>query len=136
MRVLIDTCVIVDALQDRQPFAGDARSVFLAVANRAFIGCITAKAVTDIHYLTRRLLHSEERTRDILRKLFSLFDVVDTLGLDCIQAAQSRIADYEDAVMAETALRISADYIVTRNLRDYSRSTIPVLSPAELLAML
>ena len=58
------------------------------------------------------------------------------LGRDCIQALQSRIADYEDAVMAETALWISADYIVTRNLRDYSRSPVPVLSPAELPAIL
>lgn len=136
MRVLVDTCVILDALQDRHPFAQDARAIFLAVANRAFVGCIAAKAVTDIHYITRRLLHSEEKTRTLLRKLFSLFDVVDTLGLDCIQAAQSRMPDYEDAVMSETAHRISADYIVTRNLRDYSKSKVPVLSPPELLRLL
>ena len=36
MRALIDTCVIIDALQNREPFAEDAQKIFLAVANKRF----------------------------------------------------------------------------------------------------
>ena len=47
MRAVIDTCVIIDALQDREPFAQDAEQIILACANRRCMGLVTAKAVTD-----------------------------------------------------------------------------------------
>ena len=50
MRAVIDTCVIVDALQSREPFCKDAQSIFLLCANRQFEGFLTAKAITDIYY--------------------------------------------------------------------------------------
>ena len=52
MRVLIDTCVVVDVLQSREPFVADSQKIFILAANQQFIGCITAKSVTDIYYLT------------------------------------------------------------------------------------
>ena len=69
MRAVIDTCVIVDALQSREPFCEDAQAVFLLAANRQFEGFLTAKAVTDIYYLTHRKTHSDPETRDVLTKL-------------------------------------------------------------------
>ncbi|MBO4438679.1 MAG: PIN domain-containing protein [Spirochaetaceae bacterium] len=136
MKILVDTCVIIDALQNRQPFASDAQKLFLAVANRNCTACISAKAVTDIYYITHRQTHSDEQTRIILKKLFSLFDVVDTFGIDCINAVTSQMGDYEDAVMSETAERNSIDYIVTRNIKDYSKSKVQVITPTVLLGLL
>ena len=133
MRALIDTCVIVDALQSREPFAADAQKIFLLAANQQYIGCITAKSATDIYYLTHRLTHDDKSSRSVLSRLFQLFEVVDTAGIDCRRAIPSEVSDYEDAVMIETALRIEADCIVTRNTRDYSRSPVPVYSPEELI---
>jgi len=52
------------------------------------------------------------------------------LAEDCKKAFFSETSDYEDAVMIETAKRIKADVIVTRNLRDYKKETaIPVMEP-------
>ena len=89
MRALIDTCVIIDALQNREPFAEDAQKIFLAVANKRFSGCITAKSSTDIYYLIHRLTHSDKETRKILSKLFTLFEVLDSAGIDCRKALSS-----------------------------------------------
>ena len=130
MRALIDTCVIVDALQSREPFKKDAEAVFL------FDAYITAKSVTDIYYLTHKITHSDSDTRKILTNLFVLFEPLDTNGLDCRKAVSSEIPDYEDAVMVETAIRSEMDCIVTRNVRDYSKSTVPVYQPPEFLSMI
>ena len=62
MRVLIDTCIIIDALQSRVPFAEAAQKIFIHSANKQFEGYITAKSVTDIYYLTHRLTHSDAET--------------------------------------------------------------------------
>ena len=133
MRALIDTCVVIDALQSREGFEKDAQNIFLAAANNAFLGYITAKAVTDIYYLMHRYTHSDKMSRDTLNKLFTLFDVLDTSGIDCRKAVPSPISDFEDAVMTETAIRSEVDCIVTRNTEDFAKSPVPVLSPKKFL---
>lgn len=126
----------MDAVQNRAPFAAGAKKIFRKAAMNRFIGCITAKASTDIYYLTHRCTHSDKDTRVILTKLFALFDVLDTAALDCKKAVSSSVADYEDAVMIETAVSNGIDYIVTRNAKDYKASPIPVLSSDTFLQML
>lgn len=133
MRALIDTCVIIDALQNREPFAQEAQQIFFTVANKHATGYISAKSVLDIYYLTHRSTHSDEATRKILKTLLGLFDILDTTQLDCRQALSSDISDYEDAVMCETAKRCDVDCIVTRNQKDYAKSEVTVYSPAEFL---
>lgn len=132
---MIDTCVIVDALQSREPFCKEAQAIFLLCANRQFEGFLTAKAITDIYYLTHRQTHSDKSTRNILTKLCALFGLLDTTALDIRKAISAEVSDFEDAVMIETAVRSGADCIVTRNAKDYTKSPIPVYSPAEFLAL-
>ncbi len=136
MTAVIDTCVIVDVLQNREPFSEDALKIFLAVSNRQFRGVLTAKSITDIFYILRRSLHNEAETRNCLNKLFILFDVEDTFAADCKYALSSETKDYEDAVMIETAKRIGANCIVTRNQKDCAVCKLPVYSPAEFLEIL
>lgn len=136
MKAVIDTCVIVDALQCREPFCKDAMSIFLLCANRQFDGLLTAKAITDIYYLTRRQTHSDKETREILTKLCTLFGLLDTTALDIRKAITAETSDFEDAVMIETAIRSGTDCIVTRNTRDYAQAKLPVYTPAEFLKLL
>lgn len=136
MNALIDTCVIIDALQKREPFWEDAADLFLRAANRQFVGYITAKSATDIYYLTHRQTHSDSSTREILTKLFQLFEIADTAAIDCKRALSSDTSDFEDGVMIETALRIGADCIITRNIKDYKKVAVDVLEPAAFLQIL
>ena len=136
MKILLDTNVIIDALQSRTPWAGDAQQIFLLVAANEVTGFITAKAVTDIHYIMHHHLHDEKRTRDALQKLLELFDLLDTTGTDCRKALLAPTTDYEDAVMIETAVRSGIDCIVTRNSKDYSLSSVPVYTPDAFLKTL
>ena len=133
MKALIDTCVIVDVLQSREPFCEKAQTLFLAAANNQFTGCMTAKSATDIYYLTHRFTHDDKASRAVLNKLFMLFEVLDTAGMDCRHAIPSPVSDFEDAIMIETAKRTDANCIVTRNERDYSLSPVPVFSPTKFL---
>ena len=136
MKAVIDTCVIVDVLQSRKPFCDDAQTIFLLSANHQFEGFLTAKSITDIYYLTHRQTHSDQATRDIISKLCTLFDLLDTTDMDIRNAISSEVSDFEDAVMIETAVRSGSDCIITRNTKDYSRSPIPVYTPAEFIHLL
>ncbi len=136
MRVLLDTCVIIDVLQHREPFWSDAYTLFLEIANHHADGFVTAKSLTDIYYLTHRLTHDNKETRKVISTILIPFDLLDTSAMDCRRALSSDLSDYEDAVMVETALRSGMDCIVTRNQRDYVKAPLPVYSPAEFLEQL
>ncbi len=131
MKVLFDTNVIIDAMQSRTPWSADAQKLFLKVAANEINGCITANAVTDIHYLMHKYLHDEARTRKVLEKLFELFEILDTTDADCRSALFSSTTDYEDAVMIETAVRSGVDCIITRNKEDFNHSPVRVCTSAE-----
>ena len=135
MTVLIDTCIILDALQERKPFDTNAKDIINKVAKREIEGFITAKSITDIYYLYMRSTRNKDKTVEAIKKLFSVFIVVDTLAEDCYKACSSRIKDYEDAVMEQTAIRMHLDSIVTRNLKDYRSSNVKIFSPEEFCAM-
>lgn len=133
MRILLDTCIILDVLQKREPFVKDAQEIFRGAALNQFIGCISAKSCTDIYYLAYKCLHSNHEARVILGQLFTLFTVLDTTAKDCQEALCLDMKDYEDAVMIQTAVNNKIDCIVTRNFKDYKNSTVPVLSPSDFL---
>ena len=138
MRVLLDTNIIVDVLQRRNPWFDNGAAIFRAIAKRSIIGCITAKQVADIHFFSRKQFKGEqnvdEKARLIISKLFQLFELVDTLGVDCKNALVIRNKDYEDAVLIESAVRSNVDCIITRNKEHFMLSPIQVYSPEEFLA--
>ena len=136
MRVVIDTCMIVDALQAREPFYQDAQSIFLLCANQQFEGFLTAKSITDIYHLTHRQTHSAQAARDVLSKLCALFGLLDTTELDIRKAIFSEISDFADAVMVETAMRSDMDGIVTRNTEDYKKAPLSVYAPSDFVKLL
>ena len=136
MKVLLDTCVVIDALQERVPFDEDAKKIFLLCANEQFIGYITAKSSTDIYYLMHKVTHNNEQSRFCLNQLFLLFECLDTTGIDCKRALASPVSDYENAVMIESATNSKIDFIITRNEHDFSHSIIPIISPHEFIKMI
>ncbi len=135
MRILLDTCIIIDVFQHREPFWEDSYHVMLAIANRHGEGFLTAKSFTDLYYLTHRATHNDKETRKILSTLLVPLALLDTAGIDCRKALSLEVGDYEDAVMIETAQREGLDCIVTRNQKDYARSPVPVYTPEEFLRL-
>ena len=131
MKVIIDTNVIIDALQSRKGFLEDAGWVLLKASD--YDGYIVASSVTDIFYIHNRFLHDKDRTRKCLIDLFKVFDVLDTTREDCRNALRSDIPDFEDAVLVEAAMREGIEAIVTRNQKDFEKSPVKIYSPEEFL---
>ena len=114
MKVLIDTNVVLDVLCNRQAFSADSEAVFKLCEVNKISGYLSALSIPNIIYIMRKELEPE-RTKEILTKLMLIFHV---------------------AVQSVCASRIHADYIVTRNLRDFSESKVPAIAPSELLKRL
>ena len=134
MRVLLDTNIIIDALQSREGFLEDARDILIYSAD--YDGYLTASSIADIFYLQRRFFRNREKATQNLLDLLKLFCIVDTTAEDCKNALRGGAPDFEDAVMVESALREGIDLVVTRNIKDFEGFSIRVCSPAEFLSLL
>ena len=135
MTVLLDTNIIMDALQERQPFDIEAKEILLRSQNREFSCCFTANAAADIFYLYSKA-RGIKTARAAFDFLLATYKVVSVTHEDCIAAMSLSIEDFEDALVVQCAQKANADYIVTRDeplLRD--DTPIKTISPKEFLAL-
>ena len=133
MKLLIDTNVILDILLKREPFFEDSYQAIRTAIDNNDECYISVTAATDIFYILRKALQSAEQAKEYLGSLARLAEFTDVLAVDALDALSSEVADYEDAVVEAVADRIGADYILTRNVKDYLNAKIPAVTPTELL---
>lgn len=131
MRVLIDTNIVLDFLQEREPFAENAARLFERIDNREIEGFIAATTITNIYYIVRRAA-GVVVAQDAITQILSELNIcaVDRDVLE--QALALNFQDFEDAVQYVCALVHGVDVIVTRDATGFVSAEIPVVLPEEL----
>lgn len=132
MKVLIDTNIILDVLCNRKEFVEDSAKVFKLCEVKKVTGCISALSIPNIVYIMRKELDTE-KVKEILEKLSLIFEIADLKADDLKRASTLDFKDYEDAIQSTQASRIKANYIITRNIKDYNKSKVMAIKPSELI---
>ena len=133
MRILIDTNVILDILQKREPFFADSyRALRKAIESDAEC-LLSASAATDIFYMLRKALGSAQQAKEQIEQLAQLVSFADVQGMDIHTALMREMPDFEDAVVDAVAERNGASYILTRNIKDFAGSVVPAILPVDFL---
>ena len=135
MKVLVDTNVILDVLCNREEFVADSLRVFQCCETQRITGYISALSIPNIVYIMRKELDPEQ-IKEILHILTMVFSVAELRETDLLKAAEMAFTDHEDAIQSACAVRVRADYIVTRNGKAFVDSPVPAISPADLLKQL
>jgi hypothetical protein len=97
---------------------------------------LSASAVTDIYYITRKETKSAAATMSLIRDLLSKVSIVAVNGDDIHRAVALEWDDFEDAVQYCAGERLSLDCLVSRDKGAFQSGALPVHSPDELLAEL
>jgi predicted nucleic acid-binding protein len=134
-RILIDLNLVLDVLQKREPFYAASAGVLACAETGLVEGLVAAHTLTTLFYLVAKD-QSAERARVALTELLQFLSVapVDEAAIE--QALNLPYTDFDDAVQMMAAVQAGAQYLVTRNVQDYRAGPLPVLQPAELLALL
>ncbi len=135
MIALLDTNVVLDVLLKRPPFAQNSAAVFAAVETGRVRGVLGATSFTTIHYLVEKQL-TTRAARGAVSTLVSLFDVAAITRAVIEGALQSKLIDFENAVLEQAGMSAGADVIVTRNVRDFVGSAVQPYSPGDFLKLL
>jgi len=131
MRVVLDTNVILDVWLAREPFWRDSAELLGLVESEEIEGVICPTTVTTLHYLAKKVL-GEKKARNLIEELLKICEVGGMGSGVFREALKSGIKDFEDAVIEAIAIESGADYIATRNIKDFKKSKIPVREPVEL----
>lgn len=131
MKVLVDTNIIIDIVTGRHPFFQNSYQALKKCIDSGSV-IIPASSFSDIYYIVRKSI-GNENTRNALIDIIEFSTIADTKAVDIKKALKSDIKDFEDAIVCMIAKRIKADYILTRNKKDFINSPIKAIEPEEFL---
>lgn len=133
MRVLIDTNILVDLLLGREPYYDIAYDILTMCADKKIYGYLAAHSVPNLFYILRKFLTKEER-REAIKDICQILKVEGIDSLKILSALDhEEFGDFEDCLQEECAVAVSADYIITRNVKDFVSSRIPAIAPNDFL---
>jgi PIN domain. len=131
--LFIDTDVIIDFLIDRKPFSREAAIIFTLIEQRKLKGHISSLTFSNLYYVLRKF----ESHNKVISKLDSLSKLGIILKVDdqtIKNAITSGFPDFEDSIQYFCALESKKiDVIITRNIKDFRNSDLPVMSPGDFL---
>ena len=135
MVILIDANVMLDYFLMRRAHFDNARRLMINCRQPSIQGHIAFHSIPIIWYSLRRY-----SVKDIRRALMEATDLLTVVSAsheavaDAI--ADENFSDFEDCLQEKCALQCGADYIVTRNVKDFASSKIPAVTPEKMCEIL
>ena len=138
MRVLLDANILLDCLileSTGLPRPGKAASERLLECcdSGVHIGLVAWHTLPILAYYYGRQ-HSAEKTGAMIDGLLSMLEVPTVGHHDATGWRAIGISDFEDALQVACATSGAAEVIVTRNTEDFTRASVPVMTPEDFLA--
>ncbi len=134
MKWLIDLNVLLDVIQHRLPFFDASAQVISKTVRGEATGFIAGHEMTTAYYIVNRYA-SRQAADDLVDWLLIHFEIISESAAIFKHARELVFADFEDAAIASAAEAAQCDYIVTRNVVDFTNSPIPAITPADLLVL-
>jgi len=131
MDLVLDNNIVIDHIGKREPFYELSRKTCLLGAIGEANTYISVNMLSDLFYLFRKD-YGSERAQELLEENLSFLHLVGITPEDAQWALAQRWGAFEDCLVARCAQKASADYIVTRNVKDFARSPVKAITPEEL----
>ena len=133
-KVFVDTDVCIDLLSGRKPFNKTAEILFSRADNKKIKIYVSSLSFSNIDYVLRSQ-YAATHSRQLIGKFKTLVNVlpVDSKTIDL--AIVSEFNDFEDAIQYSCAIENNLSTIITRNIKDYKKASIDVLTPETFIAL-
>ena len=131
-KVFVDTDICIDLLSGRMPFNKSAELLFSQADTGKIKICVSSLSFLNIDYVLLSQ-YSTTHSKQIIAKFKTLVQVLSFDSKTIDLAIASDFKDFEDAIQYSCALEHNLTTIITRNLKDYKKATIKVLTPETFL---
>jgi len=131
-RLFIDSDVLLDLMLNREPYFGYTQLLIIERHKRKLDLNTSALIIANIHYIISKKIGAKAATESI-RNLVKLINVLP-FETDIISLVlNSDFIDFEDGIQHFIANRYNCEAIITRNVKDYKPSTLPVYTTEQYL---
>ncbi|MCL2381389.1 MAG: PIN domain-containing protein [Treponema sp.] len=131
--ILVDLNIILDYLEERGG-CERAGELIAKCFQGELKGYVCAHEITTLAYFLGKTRKKRTENMNVISRILQIFDVIEINKPILEKAVLSTIADFEDAVIVESAIAKKIGCIVTRNTRDFKNSPVPAMPPEEYLA--
>ena len=125
----IDSDVLLDMVTGRLPFSKEAAALFILIDKKHVKGFASSLSFSNLYYVLRKYASHTK----VIKSLQELSDFIDILNVDQATvktALKSGFKDFEDALQYHTTQsNTTIEVIITRNIKDFKKSEIPVMTP-------
>lgn len=128
MRVFLDTNILLDVLLNRPLFVADSQAAILRCEALGATMFVAWHGLATAYYLLKKG-RSEADALTELDKILSWAQVAPCSDAEARRARYLGFGDFEDALQAVSAEACGADFIVTRNCDDFSKSRVEAVTP-------
>jgi len=132
-QLFVDTNILIDLLSQREPFYKEAAVLFsLADLKRVRLS-VSSLTIANTHYILSRQMNSS-MAKAVLRKLGLIVEILP-VNSKIVELALNDVyfSDFGDAIQYYCALENSQEQIITRNISDFKKSKLPVLTAVQFL---
>ena len=127
-KLFVDTNIIMDLLTERPPFYQPAAKLFMQADKQKVELYASALTFANLNCILTRM-YDANKARTALRKLELLVAIQDlTEKITLLSLNDEAFPDFEDGLQYYTALENNMDAIITRNLKDFKASVLPVMT--------
>lgn len=132
--LFVDTNIVIDLLGKREPHYEAAAKLFSLADQGKIKLSVSSLTFANTNYVLSKMNNSV-LAREILSKFKVLVTVTD-LNDKIIELSlnDKSFVDFEDGLQYYSALENKASIIITRNLKDFKSSKIPVMTAQGYLA--
>jgi len=120
-KVLLDVNICLDVLLDRKPYVTFSGKLFELSENNVIHPFISGISFDTLFYIIRPEL-GHKKTTSILKHLTKHIDIAPVSKKVVMQALEAGWTDLEDALQYFSAYYSDCDYVITRDIKDFSGS--------------
>lgn len=130
MRLVLDTNILIDFVVEREPYAEAAQLLMLLGYLQEFELWIGTSQITDLIYVLTDGGKASQASaaQNIMRNLKKMIHVYASDEEDYDFVANCSWGDLEDAFVYQTARKVKAEAIITRDMQGFSKSSMPCFS--------
>jgi predicted nucleic acid-binding protein len=133
-KVFVDTDICIDLLSGRKPFNKTAEILFSLADNNKVKIYVSSFSFSNLDYILRSKC-SSTHSRQLIGKFKTLVIVLPVNSKTIDLAIASDFNDFEDAIQYSCAIENNLTTIITRNVKDYKKASIAVLTPETFIAL-
>ncbi|MDD4755534.1 MAG: PIN domain-containing protein [Prolixibacteraceae bacterium] len=132
-KIFVDTNIVIDLLSRREPYFKEAAVLFSLADKKQIKLTLSSLTIANTNYVLLTQMDSN-KVKSILRKLrlivkiLPLDDKIIGLALN-----DELFSDFEDGLQYYTAIENEQELIITRNLKDFKNSKLPVMTAGQFI---